>query len=134
MPRLKAANRPRNGSDQGRDQDHRKADEERDAGAVDQARKNVAAELVGAEEETGGAAILPGGRHADEVAVLLDGRVGGDEVGEDGAENQEPEDDYAEQRRTILEEIGKEGAERPMPHGTGDHRNGDVSGHGVSSG
>ena len=41
--------------------------------------------LVGAEQEARRAALLPDRRHADEVAELLDRRIGREEIGEDGA-------------------------------------------------
>ena len=71
------------------DDDHREADEERQPRPVDQARKHVAADLVGAEQEARVAALLPDRRNADEIAKLLDRRVGRDEVGENRGEEKE---------------------------------------------
>jgi hypothetical protein len=73
-----------------RDQRHhhrRQADQQRQARALDQPRKQVAAQFVGAEDELPGAAFEPHRRRQQEVAVLLAGVVRRDPRGEQCAEH-----------------------------------------------
>ena len=77
---VNAADSPSVDADNERDAHHREADEERQARAVDEPRKHVAADVVGAEQEARRAALLPDRRNADGIAELLDRRVGRNEI------------------------------------------------------
>ena len=101
-PRTKPATSPRTTPTTSDGDHHREADEQREPRAVDEAREHVAAELVGAEQEASLPPSCPGRRHADEVAKLLDRRIGRDEIGEDRAEDEHAEDDEPGDRRPVL--------------------------------
>jgi hypothetical protein len=92
-------------ADGGGDGDRDQADRERDAGAVEDAGEDVAAELVGAQPMLGGGWLGAVGR------VDLDRIVGGEEGGGEGRRDDEQEQDEADDRPPVLaEEVGEAAA------------------------
>jgi hypothetical protein len=81
---------------------HHRADGERVARAVDEAREHVAADRVGAEEEMGAPPFHPQGRRQERIAVLIVRGIGRDEIGEDREEDEEEEDGEADHRTAVL--------------------------------
>ena len=82
------------------------ADEERDAGAEDEAGEVVAAELVGAEQVVAGSAEPERGFEA-EHEVLGEGVVRDEARAEDGDEEGEDQDDQAQEGREAADHAAR---------------------------
>ena len=97
------------------------ADGERIARAMDDARQDIAAHIVGAEQEGGIAARRPGRRRLEGVAELRVGRIGRDPGREQRHQHQQDEDDEADDgaavHREIMPELGEGGGARALGHG-----------------
>ena len=72
----------------GADNGHQ-TDQQGDAAAVDDAAENVAAVVVGAQR------VGEAGIHEPLAQVLIVDAIGGDDVGEDGAEDEDDDDAHA---------------------------------------
>jgi hypothetical protein len=99
--------------------DHADADEEGELGAVEQARDEIAAERVGAEDVGPRTAILPDRRHQRRRPVLGGRVVGRNEAGGQGQNNQHGENIEADHRPLVLAEIAPELAEAAGAGGHG---------------
>ena len=102
-----------------RERDHRDADQQRQPRAMDQARKHVAADGVGAERIGATSRPLPERRLQEGGVVGEVGRMGRDHVGEDRHEHHGDDDDEAGDRAVIGAEIAPELAQRMRRRGGG---------------
>src|SRR3989304_6190064 len=103
---------PRNG--------HRGApDQERDAGAVDDPRQDVAAQVVGPQQVHPPRGVLPARRPEPMDEVLLQGIGGRDQRRDDGAHDDDEDDRQAEQRRPPADQPPQQGEPLVFPAGAG---------------
>ena len=112
-----------------RDGDHHRADQQRIAGAIDEAREQVTANRVGAEDVAGVAAGLPDRGQEERGLVLLFGQMGGEERGEDGDQHQQHEDHEADDSAAVHREIVPELLQRRDAGGVLCGGGGDFGGH-----
>ena len=105
----KAGGQADDGSDAGADDNRQEADQHGDAGAVDDAGKDVAAEVVGAKEK------LEAGGDQDVLVVLLLVGVGGDEVGKDCQQDHHRDDGQPYGAEELVPEVIEGVPEKPRP-------------------
>ena len=116
-----------------RQRDHEATDQERQPGAVNEAREYIAADVVGAEDEPPGPALLPNRRHQKRVAILLVGIVRRHDIGEDREQRDDGDDHHAHDRALVLAEVDPELPQRMGRGGRGRGGHG-FSGHGGCAG
>ena len=92
------------------------ADEQRIAGAVDQAREDIAPDSVGAEQIGGGASLFPEGRQKVGVRQPLGRAIGRDHRRKDGRNNEEDENPQPDDGAAVLREIIPELRQHPAAH------------------
>ncbi len=82
-----AGDETEHGTGHHRERHHRNPDQERQAGAVDQARKHVASDGIGAEQVGERPAVLPEWRPEKRGVVVEHRRVRRDDIGESGQQH-----------------------------------------------
>ena len=94
---------------------HDETDGQREARTIDQARQDIAADGVGAEQELGVAARLPGRRRQEEITELVVRRMRREQRREDRHQDQQRKDDEADHRALVDGEVMPELGEHLQP-------------------